>query len=123
MKYSAIFIWPEKFSSTKSDNLQYNTLVRWVDGTNSSSTKRLTFQVFFFIISYRLKALKTLFFFHFCNFIKKIKNQLKGFLQRILQYFMKNINTWNISRLVHELFVPSAQQTNVLYCRLTDFSF
>ena len=32
----------------KSDNLQYNTLVRWADGTNDSSTKRLTFQVFFF---------------------------------------------------------------------------
>ena len=27
---------------------QYNTLVRWVDGTNESSTKHLTFQVSFF---------------------------------------------------------------------------
>ena len=43
-------------------NLQYNTLVRWADGTNDLSTKRLTFQVFFFIISYR-----ALFF----DFIKK----------------------------------------------------
>ena len=32
----------------KSDNLQYNTLGRWVDGTFISSTKRLMFQVFFF---------------------------------------------------------------------------
>ena len=41
----------------KSDNLQYNTLGRWVDGTNDSLTKRLMFQaLFFFIISYRLKA-------------------------------------------------------------------
>ena len=32
----------------KSDNLQYNTLVRWADGTNDSLTKRLTFQVNFF---------------------------------------------------------------------------
>ena len=32
----------------KSDNLQYNTLVRWADGTNDSATKGLTFQVFFF---------------------------------------------------------------------------
>ena len=32
----------------KSDNLQYNTLVRWANGTNDSLTKRLTFQVFFF---------------------------------------------------------------------------
>ena len=29
--------------------------------------------------------------------------------------------TWNIRRLVNELFVPSAQQTRVLYCRLTGF--
>ena len=32
----------------KSNNLQYNTLVRWVDGTNNSLTKCLTFQVFFY---------------------------------------------------------------------------
>ena len=32
----------------KSDNLQYNTLVRWADGTKDLSTKHLTFQVFFF---------------------------------------------------------------------------
>ena len=30
----------------KSDNLQYNTLVCWADGTNDSLTKRLTFQIF-----------------------------------------------------------------------------
>ena len=30
-------------------------------------------------------------------------------------------NTWNIRRLVDESFVPSAQRTSVLYCRLTDF--
>ena len=30
-------------------------------------------------------------------------------------------NTWNIRRLVDESFVPSAQQTSILYCRLTDF--
>ena len=46
-------------------------------------TKRLTFQVFFFfIISNRLRALQTLFY---------EKNKLKGFLQRILQDFMKNM--------------------------------
>ena len=43
----------------KSENLQYNTLGRWVDGPNDSSTKRLMFQaLFFFIISCRLIALK-----------------------------------------------------------------
>ena len=30
----------------KSDNLQYNTLVRWFAGTNDSSTKRLMFPVY-----------------------------------------------------------------------------
>ena len=29
----------------KSVNLQYNTLIRWADGTNDSSTKHLMFQV------------------------------------------------------------------------------
>ena len=46
---------------------------------------------------------------------------MKGFLQRILQDFMKKNDTWNIRRLVDESFVPSAQQTSILYCRLSDF--
>ena len=50
----------------KSDNLHYNTLVHWANGTNDSSTKRRMFQVFFFIISYRLMELNT----HFCNLKK-----------------------------------------------------
>ena len=45
----------------KSVNLQYNTLVRWDDGTNESSTKSLMFHVFFYTL-FRLRALKTLFF-------------------------------------------------------------
>ena len=88
---------------TKSNNLQYYTLVYGADGTNDSSTKRLTFQAFFFIISYRLRALKT----PYCHFCKS-------------SIYEKN-NTWNIRRLVDNSFVPSAQQTSVLYCRLTDF--
>ena len=32
---------------SKSDNLQYDTLVRWADGTKDSLSKRLTFQVSF----------------------------------------------------------------------------
>ena len=39
-----------KLAELKSDNLQYNTLVCWADGTNNYLTKRLTFQVFFFIL-------------------------------------------------------------------------
>ena len=104
----------------KSDNLQYNTLVCWADGTNDSSTKRLMFQVFFFfIISYKLRALKTLYF-HFCNFIKKLIERVFCNFAR----FYEKKNTWNIRRLVDadESFVPSAQGTSVLYCRLIDFN-
>ena len=50
-------------SNLRSDNLQYNTLVRWVDGTNNSSTKRLMFQAFFSLIG--LRALKSLYVFQF----------------------------------------------------------
>ena len=65
--------WSQNFFEISFDhkfvNLQYNTLVHWADGINDSSTKRLTFSVFVFIISYRLRALKTIYF-HFCNFIE-----------------------------------------------------
>ena len=30
-------------------------------------------------------------------------------------------NTWNVKRLVDNLFVPLAHRTSVLYSRLTDF--
>ena len=70
----------------KSVNLQYNTLVRWDAGTKDSSTKRLMFQAFFslFLIDLGHSEL-------FIFMIQKIKNKLKGFLQRILQDFRKNI--------------------------------
>ena len=42
-----------------------------------------------------------------------------GFCKELF-YEIKN-NTWNIRRLVAKSFVPSAQGTSVLYCRLTDF--
>ena len=38
----------------KSNNLKHITMARWLAWTNDSSTKRLMFQAFFFIISYRL---------------------------------------------------------------------
>ena len=66
----------------KSDNLQYNTLVRW-DKRHIDQVSDVP-SINFFIISYRLRALKTLYF-YFCKVIKK----LKGFLQRILQEIMK----------------------------------
>ena len=92
------------FSNNK--NVQYNKLVYWADGTNDLSTKLLMFQVFFvWIIFYRLRALKALYF-HFCNFIKK----MKGFLQRVLQDFMKieilgTSDTWSTSHLCHPYYI------------------
>ena len=55
----------------KSVNLQYITLGCLDDGTNKSETKTLMFQVLFFSYPfYRLRALKTLYF-YVCNFIEK----------------------------------------------------
>ena len=70
-QYPLIFGQNLKHQAIKTNNLQNNTLVRWANGTNDSSTKRLMFQVFslfFFIISYRLRTLKALYF-HFHNFM------------------------------------------------------
>ena len=59
-----------------------------------------------------LRALKTLYF-HFCNLKKEWKNKLKGFLQRILQDFMKKkiilgtSDTWLSSRLSHQPSEPA----------------
>ena len=53
---------PRNQKFLKSDNLQYNKLVRWVAGMNDSVTKRLMFQVlfFFFIISCKILCKKIL---------------------------------------------------------------
>ena len=92
------------------------------DGTNESLTKSLVFQVLFLYTFYRLRALKTLYF-YFCNLIKKLENKLKWFLQRILLEIMKKNNTWIIRCLVDDSFVPSSKQTSVSYCKLTDFKW
>ena len=62
--------------------------------------------LFFFIVSYRLGALKILYFYY-----KKLKNELRQVLKRILQEIVKKNNT--LSR--------RNQRTSVLYWRLTDF--
>ena len=96
-------------------------LVCWFTGTNDSSTKRLMSQAFFFIIHFRLMALKTLYF-CYCKSIKKNeKRKLKRFLQTILQEIMKKPNNWSMKRLVSESFVPANQRNSILLCRLSDF--
>ena len=84
-------------------------LVRWADGTNDSSTKRLTFQVFFFIISNRLRALKSLYF-HFCNFIKKKNERVFG--KNFARFYEKKImlgtsDAWSMSHLSHRPSEPA----------------
>ena len=61
-------------SYKKSDNLQYNKLVRWVPGTNDSSTQRLMFQVFFF-------------FFH--DFLQNSLHKLLQFIDSFVYKFTK----------------------------------
>ena len=98
-----------------------NTLVRWADGENDSSTKHLMFQaLFFFITSCKILCKKP--FQLFFLFFKKI-TEIKSFecSKSIRSYEKKN--TWSLRRLVEELFVLSSQRTSVLYCRLSDFSF
>ena len=82
-----------------------------------SDVQSVTFSYTF----YRLRVLKT-HYFYFCNFIyiKKI-NKLIGFLQRILEEIMKKNNTWNIRHLIHDSVVPLSKRTSVLYCKLTEF--
>ena len=108
-------------SLLKSDNLQYNTLGRWVDGPNNSSTKRLMFQVSFFFHKILQNSLQKPFQFIFLFFYKITKMKIKSFeCQKYIRNYEKK-NTWNVRPLVDELFVPSAQRTSVLYCRLSDF--
>ena len=68
----------------KSDNLKYDTLVRWFAGTNDSSRKRLMFQEFFFN--------NFLFQFIFLSFYKLKKIKAKSFE---CPKSIKN-NAWNI---------------------------
>ena len=83
----------------------------------ASDVPRIIFYTF-----YRLRALKTLYF-YFCNFIKKNKKiNWKDFFKEFCKKSWKKNNTWNIRRLVDDSFVPSSNRPGVIYCRLTDFS-
>ena len=95
---------------------------QWADEINDSLTKRLMFQVLFFpwnLAKFFAKTLSIYFLYFF--FYKITKMKIKSFEcpKSIRNYEKKN--TWNVRHLVDESFVPSVQQTSVLYCRLTDF--
>ena len=96
----------------KSVNLQYITLGCLDDGTNESSTKSLMFQVLFFYTFYRLRALKTLYF-YFCNFIKKNKKiNWKDFCKEFCKKSWKKIilgtsDAWSTIRLSHRPSDPA----------------
>ena len=58
----------------KSVHLQCNTLVHWNAGTKDSSTKRLMFQVLFFLHNFLQNSFKKMFQFIFLFFLMKIKS-------------------------------------------------
>ena len=60
-------------------NLQYNTLVRWANWTNDSSTKRLMFQVWFFFHKILQNSLQKHFLFMFSFFCRITKMKIKSF--------------------------------------------
>ena len=73
--------------------------------------------IILFIISYRLRALKTLYF-HLCKFKENKKINLNNFCKEFCKKLWKKIilgtsDTCSTSHL--------SQQTSVLYCRLSDF--
>ena len=68
------------------------------------------FQVFF-LISYRLRALKTLYF-YFCKIINK-----NIFAKKFARNYEKKHNAWNIRQWDNETIIPSSQRPSILYQR------
>ena len=95
----------------KSVKLQYITLGCLDDETNESlPVPSIIFSYTFF----RLRALKTLYF-YFCNFIRKIKKiNWKDFWKEYFKKSWQKNNAWNIRRLVDDLFVQSSKQPSVI---------
>ena len=83
----------------------FNIIIPWLNGAMGQMTQQPSSDVpsiIFFIIFYRLKELKTLYF-YFCKIRRKLENRLKQFLQRM----WKKNNAWNIRCLFDESFVPT----------------
>ena len=74
-----------------------------------------------FFHNFLQKSLQKSFQFIFLFFYNFTKIKIKSFeCPKSISNYEKN-NTWNIRRLVDELFVPSTQPASVLYWRLSDF--
>ena len=107
--------------TTKNSSI-YN-IIRWYGSMTGQKTRWPSVwcsKHYFFIISYRLRADKTIYF-CFLNLQKNKKINWKGFCKKFCKILWKKNNTWNTRPLVNESFITLAQQTSVLYCRLTDF--
>ena len=109
----------------KSYNLQYNTLARWFDGSMGRMTHWPSIwcsKHYFFIISCRLRAFKTLYF-YFCKIQKKKNKKISwnDFCKEFRKKLLKQKNTLKIKHLIDESFVKGNQQISQLICRLLDF--
>ena len=85
----------EKHFDNKSVNLQYNMLVRWDKRLNNQASDVPS--IIFFIICYRLGALKTIHFYH-----KKINwnNFWKGFCKKLWKkIILGTSDNWSMSPL------------------------
>ena len=102
-------------------NLQYDTLVRWADGTNDSLTKHLMFQALFCFHKILQNSLQKPFQFIF--FYKITKMKIKSFEcpKSIRNNEKKKIlgtsDAWSMSRLSH---LPSKPAYYIVDCLIFD---
>ena len=113
------------WSTLPSKNPSICNIIRWfalpMGQTTRQPSVRCSKYYFFFIKSWKTLCENP--FDLFFLFFKKItKMKIKSFecLKSITNYEKKN--TWNVRRMVNEWFVPLAQRTSILYCRLSDFN-
>ena len=87
----------------------YN-IIGWFAGTPGQKTHWPSVwcfkHYFFFIISYILRVLKTLYF-HFCKIVKKNKNKLKQFAKNFVRNYKKKMilgtsDAWSMIHLSHQ---------------------
>ena len=103
----------------KSVNLQCSTLGCLNDGTNKYALSDVLSIIHFH--DFLQNSLQNSFQFIFLFFYNITKMKIKSFqCPKSIKNIKKN-NTWNITLLVDDLFVPSFKQPSVIYYRLKDF--